>query len=277
MVFLTWLSVLLLFALLILYIVWSLRADERLPMRRLRATFFGGVIAFSAVFLVFTWHTVRVMPRTTHADQLTPAVRAGKLAWQKYVCIDCHTILGNGAYYASDLTLSWNRFVERSGGDEAAARAAMMTWLRHPPAPSATSRGMPTFAMSGGEADSLVEFLRWTSKIDTNGWPPRPLRAQATPAIVAAPPVSPGRTLFAANGCSGCHSIGQGRIQGPDLAGVGARYDRDTIVAFIADPQAVYEREGKSPVNDGYPPMPSLAISPCDATEIADFLIGGES
>ena len=277
MVFLTWLAVLLLFALLILYIVWSLRADERLPMRRLRATFFGGVIAFSAVFLVFTWHTVRVIPRTTHADQLTPAVRAGKLAWQKYVCIDCHTILGNGAYYASDLTLSWNRFVERSGGDEAAARAAMMTWLRHPPAPSATSRGMPTFAMSGGEADSLVEFLRWTSKIDTNGWPPRPLRAQATPAIVAAPPVSPGRTLFAANGCSGCHSIGQGRIQGPDLAGVGARYDRDTIVAFIADPQAVYEREGKSPVNDGYPPMPSLAISPCDATEIADFLIGGES
>ena len=277
MIFLVWLSVLLLFAFLIIYIVWSLRADERLPMPRLRATFFGGVLAFAAVFVAFTWHTMRVMPKSTHADQLTPAVRDGKLAWQKFVCIDCHTILGNGAYYASDLTRSWNRFVDRSGGDEAAARAAMITWLRHPPAPSATSRGMPRFAMSGREADSLVEFLRWTSKIDTNGWPPKPLRAQNPPAVIAAAPSSPGAALFASNGCTACHSIGQGRVQGPDLAGVGERYDRDTLIAFITDPQAVYERERKSPVNDGYPPMPSLAISPSDATVIADFLIGGQS
>lgn len=277
MIFLVWLSVLLLFAFLILYMIWSLRADERLPLPRLRATFFGGVMVFAAVFVAFTWHTMRVMPRATHADQLTPVVREGKVAWQKYVCINCHTILGNGAYYASDLTQSWNRFVERSGGDEAMARVSMITWLRHPPAPSATSRGMPRFGMSGGEANALVEFLRWTSKIDTNRWPPRPLRAQTTSAVVAAAPSSPGAELFAANGCTACHSIGQGRVQGPDLAGVGARYDRDTIIAFITDPQAIYEREGKSPVNEGYPPMPSLAISPYDATEIADFLIRGQS
>ena len=47
----------------------------------------------------------------------------------------------------------------------------MVLWLQHPPAPSATSRGMPRFAMTIREAESLVEFLRWTSKIDTNGWP----------------------------------------------------------------------------------------------------------
>ena len=273
MIFLVWLSVLLLFVFLILYMVWSLRADERLPLPRLRATFIAGVVVFAAVFVALTWHTMRVMPRATHADRLTPAVREGKLAWQKYVCIDCHTILGNGAYYASDLTRSWNRFVDRSGGDEAAARTAMITWLQHPPAPSATSRGMPRFEMSSREAESLVEFLRWTSKIDTNGWPPKPLRAQTAPAVAPSSPTVPGAALFAANGCTACHSIGQGRVQGPDLAGVGLRYDRDTILAFITDPQAVYEREGKSPVNDGYPTMPSLAVSPADAALIADYLI----
>lgn len=276
MTLLVWLSVLLLLAFLILYIVWSLRADDRLPMARLRVTFFGGVLAFAAVFVAFSWHTLRMMPRATHAEQLTPAVREGKLAWQKYVCIDCHTILGNGAYYASDLTRSWNRFLERSGGNEDAAREAMVTWLRHPPAPTATSRGMPQFPMSGREAESLVEFLRWTSNVDTNGWPPQPLRAQ-TPAIAEAPASSPGAALFASNGCTACHSIGQGRVQGPDLAGVGKRYDRDTIITFIVDPEAVYEREGKSPINDGYPTMPSLAVAPPDAAQIADYLIGSQS
>jgi len=271
MIFLVWFSVLLLFAFLTLYVVWSLRADERLPIARLRATFFGGVIVFSAVFVGFTWHTLRVMPQSTHADQLTPAVRDGKLAWQKYVCIDCHTILGNGAYYASDLTQSWPRFVDRAGGDEIAARKAMITWLQHPPAPSASSRGMPRYAMSSTDAESIVAFLRWTSKIDTNGWPPKPLREPSP--VLAAASSSPGAALFASNGCAGCHSIGQGRVIGPDLAGVGKRFDRDTMIAFISDPQVVYARERKSPLNEGYPAMPSLSVSPNDAAAIADYLI----
>ena len=274
MIFLVWLSVVLLLLLLVLYIVWVLRSEERLPIARLRMTFAAGAVAFLVVFVVFTWHTMGSMARATHADQLTPAVRAGKVAWQKYVCIDCHTILGNGAYYAPDLTRSWNRFMERSGGDEAVARTAMIRMLEHPPAATRKTRGMPQYAMSRTDAESLVAFLVWTSNIETNGWPPAPLRAQTTPVAAPLPVSSPGARLFAENGCTACHSIGQGRVMGPDLAGVGARLDRKTIVAFITDPASVYEREGKSPVNDGYPVMPALGISPADATVIADYLIG---
>lgn len=272
MFILVWLSVILLFILVGVFMAWSLRGDARVPPKMLRAAFFGGVAVFAIVFVAFSWHTLLVLPTTTHAERLSASVVAGKVAWQKYVCIDCHTILGNGAYYAPDLTKSWNRFLDRSGGDEQGARAAMTAYLLHPPQATATTRGMPQFRMAAVEAASLAEYLKWTAAIDTNGWPPPPLAAKTTAARTIYVS-SPGASLFTKNGCPACHSIGHGRVQGPDLAGVASRCDRETIVAFIQDPQTIYKREGRSPLHDGYPAMPSLAISPADAGLIADFLM----
>jgi nitric oxide reductase subunit C len=31
---------------------------------------------------------------------------------------------------------------------------------------------MPQFNLSEQEVDDMAEFLKWTSKIDTNNWPP---------------------------------------------------------------------------------------------------------
>lgn len=31
-------------------------------------------------------------------------VNAGKMVWHKYDCIGCHTIFGNGPYFAPDMT-----------------------------------------------------------------------------------------------------------------------------------------------------------------------------
>jgi cytochrome c2 len=41
--------------------------------------------------------------------------------------------------------------------------------------------------------------------------------------------------------CKGCHTIGGGRITGPDLKDVTRRKDRDWLAAFIANPQAVID------------------------------------
>ena len=273
MLFLVWLSIVLLFAFLLLYIAGSLRSDERLPIEQLRTSFFAGVIVFFLAFIGFTWHTLRAMPGATHAAQLTPAVAHGKRTWQKYVCVECHTILGNGAYYASDLTKAWPRFVDRASGDEVAAQTAMVMFLQHPPQATRTMRGMPAFAMTTAEARSLVEFLRWTSKIDTNGWPPAPIGKPAT-AVVSIRRDSAGAQMFAQQGCTACHTIGGGRSQGPDLAGLVTRLDRDTVSAFIRNPETIYVREGRSPLNDGYPTMPAFELSQTDADAIADYLVG---
>ena len=269
MLVLVWLSVFLLAAFLITFLVWSAR-EERVSMAAVRRGFWGGVIVFGLLFVVFTAHTLTAIPRATHDDQLTLSVVNGKLAWQKYICVDCHTILGNGAYYAPDLTKAWNRFLDRSGGDEAMAEGALIAFLKNPPAPTDTRRGMPAYAMSDVDASSIADYLKWTSKIDTNGWPPQPRRGPI--AVSAARGDTKGEKFFQAS-CSGCHSIGGGRILGPDLAGVGNRMDRETLVQFIRDPRVVYAHGG-APRNPGYPLMPPLGIKADDARAVADYLIG---
>jgi mono/diheme cytochrome c family protein len=47
-------------------------------------------------------------------------------------------------------------------------------------------------------------------------------------------------TLFKES-CKGCHTIGGGRLTGPDLKDVTKRKDRDWLAAFIANPQAVID------------------------------------
>ena len=91
--------------------------------------------------------------------------------------------------------------------------------------------------------------------------------------LLVAPAPNAGEKAFAADGCSGCHSIGGGRVRGPDLAGVGTRMDRGTLVQFIRDPRVVYARSG-APRNAGYPLMPPLGVQADEARAIADYLIG---
>ncbi len=85
-------------------------------------------------------------------------------------------------------------------------------------------------------------------------------------------PIS-GKELFIKNRCVNCHTIGRGRFVGPDLAGVGSRYRPDEIKKWMENSQEVYQSKGKMPVNEGYPPMPPLGVSPEDAELITDYLL----
>ena len=72
--------------------------------RGTRLFFLGGTLAATLVLLVLTVDSHRQFPRLTHAERITPAVIAGKHVWHRKNCINCHTLLGEGAYYAPDLT-----------------------------------------------------------------------------------------------------------------------------------------------------------------------------
>lgn len=47
-----------------------------------------------------------------------------------------------------------------------------------------------------------------------------------------------GQTIFAAK-CAACHSIGNGRLVGPDLKGVNAKYNSSYLVKWIKSSQSV--------------------------------------
>jgi mono/diheme cytochrome c family protein len=96
--------------------------------------------------------------------------------------------------------------------------------------------------------------------------------AQDSPEI----PLS-GKDLFIKNRCVNCHTIGRGRFVGPDLAGVGSRYSKEEIERWMENPQEIYQTKGKMPLNEGYPPMPPLGVSPGEAGVIADYILSAKT
>lgn len=98
-------------------------------------------------------------------------VRRGKLTFQARNCINCHSILGNGAYYAPDLTKAW---LDPAWAGESVREELMERFLMDPTTNArgyGTRRRMPDLHLTREEARALIAFLKWTSAIDTNGFP----------------------------------------------------------------------------------------------------------
>jgi nitric oxide reductase subunit C len=196
-------------------------------------------------FLALTVDSHQQFGRLTNAHNITPEVTAGKDVWHKYNCINCHTLFGEGAYYAPDLT----KITQHRG------EAYLKAYMKDPSQfydENKHRRLMPRQNLSEQEIADLIRFLDWVSKVDNQGWPPRPIlvtgasipgtdrpvTAQSAlgPGPAAAPggrpvaagssPIAQGEALFRSvtPACTACHSIAPGvNMAGPTLAGIGAR------------------------------------------------------
>ncbi len=78
-----------------------------------RAFFLIGTGICTAAFVGLTVDTLRRIPDQTNAAGLSEQVVRGKVLWDQNNCMGCHTLLGEGAYYAPELT----RVHERRGAD----------------------------------------------------------------------------------------------------------------------------------------------------------------
>ncbi len=136
-----------------------------------RNIFFGGTIFFFLVFIGLTAHSVSYI-KNTSTPPMTESVARGKLVWEENACINCHTILGEGAYFAPELGNVWKRYMENSDNDPKAAREALIIWIKAMPTGVEGRRQMPKFNLTDQQLNDLVDFLEWTSKIDTQNWPP---------------------------------------------------------------------------------------------------------
>ena len=110
-------------------------------------------------------------------------VTLGKTTVQAKNCMNCHTLLGNGAYYAPDLTKAW---LDQAWGSEAVRKSLMLAFLQDPENNArtfGTGLKMPDLNITEEEAKGIVAFLKWMAAIDTNGFPHnfKPIAQEETP------------------------------------------------------------------------------------------------
>lgn len=139
--------------------------NETFTKSMARNVFYGGSLFFILVFLGLTFHTEKVLPERDNRENITEEVALGKRVWEENNCVGCHTLLGEGAYFAPELGNVYQRF----GNSKEAIKAFIQS---RPREGIPGRRSMPQFDLSEEELDAVAEFLKWTSEIDTNNWPP---------------------------------------------------------------------------------------------------------
>lgn len=144
--------------------------SKQLTKSAARNIFYGGTLFFLAIFVVLVAQSHLYALNSPSNATLTASVEHGKEIWERHSCINCHSILGEGAYFAPELGNVWVRYGGRD--DEQAARDGIKAWMAAQPTGIPGRRQMPQFNLSEAELDSLIDFLKWTSEIDAQNWPP---------------------------------------------------------------------------------------------------------
>jgi mono/diheme cytochrome c family protein len=287
-----------------------------------------GIIFLTLSAISFVDSRGQVIPRTvTYAGH--DAV-AGKRIFQAYNCMGCHTIVGNGAYFGPDLTKLYSKvgaawieaFLPSAGSwptsgavklqlqNKAVAADAGVDTIeaylaKYPDAAERINRRgghstlMPNLPLSRAEVGELIAFLKYTSEMNTEGWPPvpevngltfpqaRPMpvaaqstaNLQTTTASAAVQPgseIARGEQLAKDNGCTACHSPTEQKLVGPGWGGLyGSTVklaDGSSVVAnedYLAE--SILKPDAK--IVQGFEPgaMPSFAEA-LDTAQVNDIV-----
>jgi nitric oxide reductase subunit C len=143
---------------------------ERLTTAAARNIFYGGTVFFFVIFALLVGNSImqaRVMEQT---NPISAESAHGKRIWEQKACYDCHTLFGEGARFAPELGKVWLKY----GGakDPAGAEDALKAWFAAQPTGADGRHQMPQFHLADADLHDLIAFLRWTSAVDTQNWPP---------------------------------------------------------------------------------------------------------
>jgi nitric oxide reductase subunit C len=153
-----------------------------------KAFFILGTAVCGLAFVGLTLDTFKRIPKQTHEENLTPEVIRGKNLWDSNNCMGCHTLMGEGAYYAPELTKVYTRRGEMF----------IKSQLKDPEAMFPGGRKMTNFHFTDSEIADLVQFLKWIGEVDLNGFPPKP-DLSSSPPNASASTVSATEVLSARN------------------------------------------------------------------------------
>jgi mono/diheme cytochrome c family protein len=125
---------------------------------------------------------------------------------------------------------------------------------------------MPQMGVSEPEVKQLVAFLKWVATIENRHWPPQDEKYVKAYQLREARAQQLNKVDIVLGACGGCHSFeNQGRNVAGDFSEIAKRidYDRETLIRYILDPQAVKPGVGMPPQN----------LSRETAALIADFVL----
>jgi nitric oxide reductase subunit C len=138
-----------------------------LSKKQARAFFLGGTLVTFLIFIGLTVYSLSEGQDQTNKENLTAEVVRGKEIWESNNCMGCHTLLGEGAYYAPELTKVVDRLnIRYDGNGEEVIKSILMS-----PTPwQLNGRKMVAYGMSENEASDVVAFFKWIGNIDLNGF-----------------------------------------------------------------------------------------------------------
>jgi len=131
-----------------------------LSKKQARAFFLGGTLITFLVFIGLTVFSLSKSQDQTNRENITEQVVRGKKLWESNNCMGCHTLLGEGGYYAPELT----KVIDRRG--KGYIKAVLMTPIPWEP----NGRKMVAYGFSKEEAEDLIAFFDWIGNIDLNGF-----------------------------------------------------------------------------------------------------------
>ena len=87
-------------------------------------------------------------------------------------------------------------------------------------------------------------------------------------------PIDAGERTYLRVGCTSCHTIGKGKLIGPDLAGVTDRRDDAWLKRWLKDPPSMLATDpvARKLLEEYLAPMPSYGLTDKEVNRILDFL-----
>ena len=136
-----------------------------LSKKQAKAFFIGGTVLFFLIFLGMSVDSLmHGIPENTNDDKLTDSSRLGKLLWEENNCMGCHTLMGEGAYYAPELT----KVFSRKGAPY------IRTVLNTKGGWGPRGRKMVEYNFTEEEVTGIIDFFEWMDNVYLNGYPPEP-------------------------------------------------------------------------------------------------------